>query len=144
MSNQRNNQELDKLQEAAVKYDKLAKLKRGTIVLATNGDEVEFIALKRKNFQGTSKKDGKTYNYPVAMFVKVISEPKVDPSKVEEWKNLQEGELFYINHKNNALLFKFEKLVQRRNKIVIQGINISNKIPTDIDTSLYGGKVSDL
>lgn len=137
------NRELEKLQEESRKYNELRVLQAGDIILTTQGQEVEFTSLKRKNFDGIDVATGKAYRYPVPMFEKFVRKGETKAS-ANEWKELEKGELFYINHKGNAMLYRFEKLEKKRNKIVLLGINVATKVPTSIDTTLYGGKVSDL
>lgn len=127
-----------------VNFDKLIevnKLNEGDMVKLTNGDVAEFVRLKQKNFVGIM--NGKSYNIPVNMFVSV--ESKVDlkskaKEQEQEYKSLKQNELFYINHKGNAVLFKFNEI--KGGKII--GVNPSTNATTRIDTSLFGGKVSSL
>lgn len=134
---------LEQLQQSASKYGSLMKLKVGDIILTTQGKEVEFTELKRKYFHGIELSSGKPYRFPIEMFDKFLREGE-NKAKSNEWKELKKDELFYIIHKGDAMLFRFDKLEKKRNKIVIVGINIASKVPTTIDTALYGGKVSDL
>lgn len=119
------------------KWLKVSELKEGDKVKLTDGSIAYFVSMKRKNFSATI--DGKSYSVPINMFVEVLEKaPKKELDK--SYLNLKKGELFYIKHNNNALLFKFDEM--KNGKII--GINIGTNGSTRIDASLYGGKVSDL
>lgn len=136
------NKELSAIQEEINKFNQLAKLSHGDIISITTGEKFKFTALKRKYFTGISLRDDKPYKIPVSSFSKLV-EKNNEPTN-EGWKNLKTGELFYIIKSNNALLFKFTKLTKKGNRVVILADNVASKVPTSIDVSLYGGKVSDL
>lgn len=133
---------LEQLQEESRKFGELRELKVGDIILV-GGKEVEFTGLKRKNFDGIELTTGKPYRYPVSMFEKFLRKNENKP-KEGAWKELKKDELFYIIYKGDAVLYRFDKIDKKRNKIVIVGINVATKVPTSIETTLYGGKVSDL
>ena len=123
------------------KYYEVAKLKTGDIIQLTTGEKVTFIKCKQKNFVGTME-DGKNYNIFINKFDKILENAKQmsNDDLPELFKTLKKGDLFYINHRGNAMLFKFETF--KNNRIV--GINpISNGL-SNIDVSLYVGKVSGL
>lgn len=121
------------------KFETLQTLSEGDKIELFNGDVMEFVRLKQKNFIAIM--DGKQYNVPVAMFSKLIEKATTKPVKVvnEEWKTLKQGEFFYIleQKKSYALLFKFKSIV--RGKII--GINPINDTEVKIDPALYVGKV---
>ena len=114
------------------KFSKLSKLNTGSIVLLTNGQEVEFIKLKRKYFQANI--NGECYNIPVQMFSKLIKEKKSN----DGYKKLKKGDLFMINHNGNALVFKFVKL-NRKGDIV--GANPISGQEANIAPILYFDKI---
>jgi hypothetical protein len=63
------------------------------------------------------------------------------PKKLNDsYKKLKEGELFYIDHKDSAIVFAFKEMKNGR----IIGINPLDKGITRIDISLYGGKITEL
>ena len=115
------------------KWKELSKLNQGTKVSLTNGDIAEFIRLKQKKFIGII--NGKSYDIPVNMFVKVIEVAKNN----DDYVNLKKGQYFYISDsKSNALLFIFEEI----QKGYIIGINPITKAKTRIDISLYKDKIA--
>lgn len=127
-----------------VNMDKLMQVQRlnkGDRVLLNDGQIADFVRLKKKNFDGLI--NGICYNIPVNMFIEVVE--KVDVKEEEnllkqEYLSLNKDELFYINKKSDAILFKFDTI--RDGKII--GINPITKNVTRIDTSFYGGKVENL
>lgn len=119
----------------------LAHLNEGDKVELTNGKIAEFVRLKQKNFVGTI--NGSSYNIPIEMFVDVVEKVDLAAKTKEqemEYSTLMKDELFYINRKGDALIFKFKEI--KNNKII--GVNPITNVNTKIDTSLYGGKVKNL
>ena len=83
----------------------------GSTVVLTNGDSYELIKVNRKNFVGKNLTDGRNYNIPIRMFVKVTETKKIEPKKInKDYLKLNEGDYFIINYKNNPTIFKFVKL----------------------------------
>lgn len=111
----------------------------GDKVLLTNGDTAEFIRLKQKKFIGII--NDKSYDIPVTMFDKVTEQEKPKSEKEKnKYRTLEKGELFYIVKNERVIIYFFENFQNGR----IIGINPVTKGRTKIDTSLYGGKVSEL
>lgn len=127
----------EQLIENANRLHQLRMCNQGDLVELTTGEVCEFDKMKRKNF--LASKDGQFYNIPVEMFVKVVkkAKPKAIP---QDYLTLKYNELFYIKHKDNASLYRFETIEKGR----IIGINVANQRRTKIDIALYGGKVSQL
>ena len=118
------------------KWEQVRQLNQGDIIELTDGDECEFVRLKQKKFIGIM--NGKTYDIPVNMFVKVIKKAESIEDKLA---NLEEGELFYIQgNSGRAYLYKFLRL--KGNKII--GINPISKTKTTIDRDMYVGKVKNI
>jgi len=124
----------EKLLKSIDKWNELSQLNEGSKVKLISGEIAIFNRLKRKNFVGII--DNKSYNIPVDMFETVLekSEKKIN----EKYKSLKKGDLFFISHNNQLLLFKFDKI--KNNKIY--GINPINKSVTTIDISLFKGKIN--
>jgi len=121
------------------KYFEVAKLNTGDIIQLTTGEKVTFIKCKQKNFVGTME-DGKNYSIFINKFDKILETAKqISKDDLPElFKTLTKGDLFYINHRGNAMLFVFETF--KNNRIV--GINPISNGTSNIDVSLYAGKVS--
>lgn len=109
----------------------------GDKIKLKNGSIYEFVKMKRTKFIG--KKDGQMYDIPMDMFLEIVEKGE-KPKLNNDYKTLRQGELFYINKNDKALLFKFEEI--KNGKIV--GINPIGNVRTTIDVGLYGGKVSDI
>jgi preprotein translocase subunit YajC len=62
------------------KKAQLKALKPGDIIEVTSGEMVAFLKLNRTRFVG-EKNDGLAYDFPIAMFVKLVENRKVDPEK---------------------------------------------------------------
>ncbi|MFC0273575.1 hypothetical protein ACFFIX_19475 [Metabacillus herbersteinensis] len=62
------------------KKAQLKTLKPGDTIEITSGKTIEFIKLNRTKFIG-EESDGRSYNYPIVMFVKLVEERKLDPKK---------------------------------------------------------------
>lgn len=116
------------------------------IVFADEGDKVvlksgkvfTFVKLKRTKFVGRAE-DGALYDIPVSSFERIIE--KAPPKKINDsYKKLKKGELFWINHKDSAQLFRFVEIKNGR----IQGINVVDGGKTRIDINLYGGTLEEL
>lgn len=109
----------------ASKREELKSVQMGDVVQLTNGNQYEFIRLKQTKFLG--KRDGLTYDVPVALFDKVISE-----SKKEQFdpRSLDEGELFYVlNGQREAVVYRFKYMinvnkVMAENPVTGQGYRI--------------------
>jgi len=124
------------------KFNALAELNQGDKLQISNGEEVEFVRLKRKKFIGVIK--GQTYDIPVQMFTKVLEKVDIEEEqnkKDKEIATLQKGEYFYIkSNSGEALLFQFESV--KGDKII--GKNIITGVGTRISKVMYEGKVSNL
>lgn len=130
---------LTKQQLQSQKWLQLSDVKMGDKVLLTNGDTAEFIRLKQKKFIGII--NDKSYDIPVTMFDKVTEQEKPKSEKEKnKYRTLEKGELFYIVKNERVIIYFFENFQNGR----IIGINPVTKGRTKIDTSLYGGKVSEL
>ena len=109
----------------------------GDMIKLKSGEIVEFVKLNRTKF--VFKREGQQYNIPVGAFVEIVE--KAAPKKINQsYKKLTEGELFYIDHKDNAMVFSFIEV--KNGKIV--GKNPIHGGRTTIDIGLYGGKLTEL
>jgi len=128
-------------------------VKEGTTVKLKNGQTAIFVRLKQKKFIGTM--DGKNYDIPITWYAGIVEKETTPVSEEErikkclaelekiqgfDYHNLIKGELFYINKKENALLFIFDKI--SGNKVI--GINPITNIPAKIDTSFTFTRVCDI
>ena len=129
-----NGKVLKNVQEGTSKWAILVNLKEGSKVLLTSGEEATFIRFKKKNFVAIIK--DKSYNVPIEMFKKVLQEATLN----EGYKTLKIGEPFYISTGKDAILFTFSGIKNGR----IVGTCPITKTLTNIDASMYAGKVSEL
>jgi len=110
---------------------------QGDMVKLRNGEIVEFMKLNRTKF--VFKRNGEAYNIPVSAFVEIVQ--KAEPKKINQsYKKLKVGEMFYIVHKDDAIIFTFLEI--KGGKIV--GKHPINSTKTSIDIALYGGKITEL
>jgi len=119
------------------KWNQLKVLKRGTTVKTTKGEEYIFIELNQKDFVGI--KNGVAHNVPVKNFDSVIKVP--DVKQLKEYKQLKAGELFYIYHKSEAMIYIFQNIDKNGN---IVGINPVSRLRIEIDPQYYAGRVKDI
>ena len=80
----------------------------GDIVECTDGREYEMIKINRVRFLARDIEDGVVYRIPFEMFLKVVSRKVIDFDKID---SLKPGDLFLINDRRGAILFKFENLL---------------------------------
>lgn len=121
----------------AVMTDNIIFANQGDKIKLKNGEVVEFVKLNRTKF--VFSREGSHYNTPINNFVEIVEQ--APPKKLNDsYKKLKEGELFYIDHKDQAIVFAFKEMKNGR----IIGINPLDKGITRIDISLYGGKITDL
>lgn len=110
---------------------------QGDKVKLRSGEIVEFIKLNRTKF--VFKRNGDAYNTPVENFVEIVEKAPI--KKISQtYKKLKDGELFFINHKGQAIMFAFVEI--KNGKIV--GRNPIDGAKTTIDIGLYGGKITEL
>jgi hypothetical protein len=110
---------------------------QGDKITLRSGEVVEFIKCNRTKF--VFSREGIHYNTSIENFVEIVE--KAEPKKINQsYKKLREGELFYISHKDSAIVFTFIEI--KNGKIV--GKNPINNGLTTIDINLYGGKISEL
>jgi|GEM_PF-4054306 len=129
------------------------QVKEGYIVKLINGQTAEFVRIKQKKFIGIM--DGKKFDIPIEWYAGILEKKTTSISEEErvkkclaeleetqgfDYHNLVKGELFYINKKENALLFIFDKIIG--NKVI--GISPISKIPNKIDTSFTFTRVCDI
>lgn len=108
----------------------------GDKVKLKNGNVYEFVKLKRTKFLGKNEKG--LYDIPVSAFVEIVEKAEI---KVNDgYKKLRKGQLFYIDKGGNAIVFIYEEM--KRGRIIARN-PITGGL-AQIDTSLYGGKVSEL
>lgn len=124
------------------KWLEVAQLNEGDRIKLNHGDKVyEFVRLKRTKFIATH--NGQAYDIPVGMFGERVGKVNVRDRQeklLNEVQSLEKGEMFYIVQKGDLILFRFSEYKGGR----IHGYNPKTNARVKIDTSLYGGKVSDL
>ena len=121
-----------------VKWTTLSRLGRGDKIRIRSGEIVEFQSLKQKNFTA-KKSDGTLWNLDVNGFMELV-EKAVAIDKTSNITTLKSGELFYILHKDQVMLFKFEFL--KGNKIHAKNPVTNGKATMDV--AMYSGRVSEL
>ena len=121
-----------------VKWTILSRLGRGDKVRIRSGEIVEFQSLKQKNFTA-KKSDGTLWNLDVNGFMELV-EKATTIDKTSDIPTLKSGELFYILHKDQVMLFKFEFL--KGNKIHAKNPVTNGKATMDV--AMYSGRVSEL
>lgn len=114
----------------------IIELREGDKVKLVNGDIAEFVKAKQKKFIGII--NNSRYDIPISMLVSI--EEKADQQKKKEESlnllgTLKKGDWFYINKDSRAILFKFEKL---ENKKIIAINPIDNSL-TRIDINFKIG-----
>lgn len=110
---------------------------QGDKVKLRSGEIVEFVKLNRSKF--VFKRDGNLYNINCEAFVEIVE--KAPPKKISQtYKKLKEGDLFFIIHKDEAIVFSFIEL--KNGKIVGKNPILGQR--TNIEIGLYGGKLSEL
>jgi hypothetical protein len=109
----------------------------GDKVRLHTGEIVEFIKLNRSKF--VFKRDGVAYNIAITAFNEIVE--KAPLKKINQsYKKLKEGELFYIVHKEEAMVYSFLEIA--KGKIVGKNPILGSR--TSIDINLYGGKLAEL
>lgn len=107
----------------------MRELETGDIVLLTNGNEYEFIRLKQSKFLG--KRNGVTYDIPIAMFDSCVA--KLEKEKFDA-STLKENDLFYIlNSKQEPVVFRFQYMLNvNKVKAKNPATGQDYRIPSDI------------
>ena len=109
----------------------------GDIVECTDGREYEMIKINRVRFLARDIEDGVVYRIPFEMFLKVVSRKVIDFDKIG---SLKPGDLFLINDRRGAILFKFEKFEKGN----IIGVNPLTGTKGMIAKSIFACKVDEL
>ena len=121
-----------------VKWTTLSRLGRGDRIRIRSGEIVEFQSLKQKNFTA-KKSDGTLWNLDVNGFMELV-EKATTIDKTPDVTTLKLGELFYILHKEQTVVFRFEFL--KGNKIHAKNPVTNGKATMDV--AMFGGRVSEL
>jgi hypothetical protein len=119
------------------KKSELRTLELGDTVICSNGNQYEFIRMKRDKFIG--KRNGVNYDIPAAMFESVKHKAA---KETFDTSSLKEGDLFYIlNSKQQPILFSFKYAISSTR---IMAINPVTSTSMRIDNDLVKGNVRDL
>jgi hypothetical protein len=109
----------------------------GDKVRLHTGEIVEFVKLNRSKF--VFKRNDVAYNIAVSAFKEIVE--KAPPKKINQsYKKLKVGDLFYIVHKDEAMVYSFLEIA--KGKIVGKNPILGSR--TSIDINLYGGKLTEL
>ena len=114
----------------------LDKRYEGRRIILNTGEEFDVEKVKRTNFVGVDDK-GQRYNIPLSRIDKIIGEAKELNIESYDFKKLKKGDFFWINKGGNAVVFKFEEIVNSK----IIGINLINNGRVKIDSSFQIGLI---
>ena len=90
------------------KHLTLLGLQKGDMIKLVDGREIEFLRVKKKNFEAIINE--KPYNVPVEMFDTVVKRNVVknENEKQKKAKQFKKGDLIYVEQKGKAILFIFD------------------------------------